>query len=113
MRSKRAGDPGRERPPPAPQNFAAFFMDSDASTEGVQIRIVQLQQNGQLRVARVRDADTLQILAIQGGSYTLAQRAVEEKRSLAEVIDSIGATGQISYQRIIDEGALLPPVPHP
>jgi hypothetical protein len=88
-------------------------MDSDASTEGVEIRIVQLQQNGQLRVARVRDADTLQILAIQGGSYTLAQRAVEEKRSLAEVIDSIGATGQVSYQRTIDEGALLPPVTHP
>jgi len=88
-------------------------MDSDASTERVEIRIVQFQQNGQLRVARVRDADTLQVLTIQGGSYALAQRAVEEKRSLADVIDSIEATDQVSYQRIIDEGALLPPVTHP
>jgi hypothetical protein len=88
-------------------------MDNHASTQGAETRIVQLQQNGQLCVARVKDADTLQILAIRGGSYALAQRALQEKRSLSNVIDSIDATDEVSYQRMIDEAALLPPVTHP
>ncbi len=84
-----------------------------AKTGATEIRIVQLQENGWLRVALVKDPDTLQILAINGGSYALAQRAIEERRSLHEVIDSLESNGQVSYRRIIDQGALLPPVTHP
>jgi hypothetical protein len=88
-------------------------MANIALSEVPEIRIVQLQKDGRLRVALVKDPETLQILAIDGGSYALAQRAIEERRSLREVIGSLEANEQVSYRRIIDQGALLPPVTHP
>jgi hypothetical protein len=88
-------------------------MANIALSEASKVRIVQLQETGQLRVALVSDPDTLQILAINGGTYALAQRAIREGRSLREVIGSLEAIEQLSYQRIIDQGALLPPITHP
>jgi hypothetical protein len=88
-------------------------MANIALSEAAEIRIVQLQEAGRLRVALVMDPDTLQLLAIDGGSYALAQRAIQEGRSLREVIDSLEAAEQVSYRRIIDQGDLLPPIMHP
>jgi hypothetical protein len=84
-----------------------------ALSEAAEIRIVQLHQDGRLRVAIVKDPDTLQILAINGGTYALARRAIEEKRSLREMIDSLEADEQVPYHQVIDGGVLLPPVTHP
>jgi hypothetical protein len=88
-------------------------MANIALSEVPEIRIVQLKKDGRLRAAFVKNPETLQILAIEGGSYALAQRAIEERRSLRQVIDSLEANEQVSYRRIIDQGALLPPVTHP
>jgi hypothetical protein len=88
-------------------------MDNIASPEAAEIRLVQLRKDGRLQVALVQNPDTLQILAIQGGSYALAKRAIEEKRSLRDIVNSLEPAEQVSYQNIIDQGALLPPVTHP
>ncbi len=88
-------------------------MANIAPSESAEIRIVQLQEKGRLRVALVKGPDTLQLLAIDGGTYALAQRALEEKRSLREVIGSLEANERLSYDQVIDRGALLPPVTHP
>ena len=88
-------------------------MANIALSEAAEVRIVQLQETAQLRVALVSGPDTLQILAINGGSYALAQRAIRERRSLREVIGSLEAVEEVSYQQIIDQGSLLPPITHP
>ena len=88
-------------------------MDIIALPEAAEIRLVQLHKDGRLRVALVKNPDTLQILAIQGGSYALGKRAIEEKRSLRDIINSLESAEQVSYQNTIDQGALLPPVTHP
>jgi hypothetical protein len=77
------------------------------------IRIVQLRRNDRLRVAIADDAESLQILAFEGGSYELARRAVEERRSLREFIDSLARAERVSYQKLVDQNCLLPPVTHP
>ena len=87
-------------------------MDNIALPEAAEIRLVQLHKEGRLRVALVQSPETLQILAIQGGSYALSKRAIEEKRSLRDIINSLEPTEQVSYQNTIDQGALLPPVTH-
>ncbi len=87
-------------------------MANKALSKAAEIRIVQLKESGRVRVALVKDPETLQLLAISGGSYALGQRAIEEGRSLREVIDSVGTNELVSYQRAIDQGALLPPVTH-
>ena len=66
-----------------------------------------------MSVALVQSPDTLQILAIQGGSYALGKRAIEEKRSLRDIINLLEPAEQVSYQDTVDQGALLPPVTHP
>src|SRR5260370_42563466 len=88
-------------------------MDNIALPEEAEIRLVQFQKDGRLRVALVQNPDTLQTLAIQGGSYALGKRAIEEKRSLRGIINSLEPAEQVSYQHTIDQGALLPPVTHP
>jgi len=52
------------------------------------MRIVQFWQNGWLRVAKASDAEHLRLLGFEGGSYELARRAVEERRSVRDFIDS-------------------------
>ena len=82
-------------------------MDNIALPEAAEIRLVQFQKDGRLLVALVQDPDTLQILAIQGGSYALGKRAIEEKRSLRDIINSLEPAEQVSYQNTIDQGAFV------
>jgi hypothetical protein len=77
------------------------------------MRIVQFRQNDRLQVAIANDAENLQELAFEGGSYDLALRAVEERRSLREFIDSLRRGELISYRKIIQENGLMLPVTHP
>ena len=88
-------------------------MDKIASTQVSETRLIQFRQDGQTRVAAVKDAETVQIVAIQGGTYGLAQRAIEEGRSLRDLIAWLQGDETVSYQRLIDTGALLPPITHP
>jgi hypothetical protein len=88
-------------------------MDNIASAQTSGIRLIQFRQDVQTRVALVKDAETVQVLAIQGGTYALAQRAIQERRSLREIIQLVEANEEISYQELIDAGALLPPIMHP
>jgi hypothetical protein len=88
-------------------------MNNIGSVQISETRIIQFQQGGQSAVGLVKDAETIQLLAIEGGTYRLAQRAIEEGRSLGEMIESLKGKEKVSYQGLIDAGALLPPVTHP
>jgi hypothetical protein len=88
-------------------------MDTIASAPVSQIRLIQFQQDGQIRVALVRDAETVQILAIQGGTYELSQRAIREATPLRDIVESLRGNAHVSYQGLVNAGSLLPPITHP
>lgn len=77
------------------------------------MRILQFELGGQVRVGRVLDQDTIEIIASEAGVYGLAQQAIEEGIALAALVERC-ATGQhLAYQPLVDERRLLPPIIHP
>ena len=55
-------------------------MDTFAPAQVPETRLIQFRENGQIRVALVKDAETVQIVAAQGGTYALAQQSIQEGR---------------------------------
>ena len=88
-------------------------MDTIAAAQVSQARLIQFRQDGQPRVALVEDAETVQPLAIEGGTYDLAQRAIQEGRSIREIVAVLEKNRQLSYQELIDAGVIMPPITHP
>jgi hypothetical protein len=89
-------------------------MDTTASAaQAAETRLIQFRTNGETRVAVVKDAETVQEIAVQGGTYALASRAIQEGRSVSDLVRSLAENTSLSYQELIDTGALLPPVTHP
>jgi len=89
-------------------------MDNIASAaQAPETRLIQFRKDGEIRVALVKDSETVQALAVQGGTYALALRAIQEGRSLRDLVLSLNENTSVSYQELIDLGALLPPITHP
>ena len=88
-------------------------MENIAPSQLSEVRLIQFRDDGETRAALVTDAQTVQILAIQGGTYALAQRAIHEGRSLRDTIELLKGNEQVSYQGLIDSSAILPPIMHP
>lgn len=88
-------------------------MDNTAPAQVLEMRLIQYRRAGQICAALVRDVETVQMLGIQDGTYGLAQRAVQEDRPLRDIVESVKANESVSYQSLIDAGALLPPIMHP
>jgi len=88
-------------------------MDNIASAHSPETRLIQFQDDSEIRVALVQNAETVRPLGVQGGAYALAQRAIQEQRSLRDLIESLSETTPVSYQGLIDAGTLLPPILHP
>lgn len=88
-------------------------MDNIAPAQVSEMRLVQFQKEGEICVALVKDAETVELLAIQGGTYALAQLALREGQSLRNIVERVIGSEKISYQGLIDAKALLPPITHP
>jgi hypothetical protein len=88
-------------------------MDDIAPAQVSEIRLIQFQKEREISAAVVNDAETVQLLAIRGGTYALAQLALQERQSLRHVVERLRGNEKILYQGLIDAGALLPPIMHP
>src|SRR5271165_5440971 len=88
-------------------------MDIIAPTQVAQTRLIQFRQDGQTRVALVRDAEAVLPLGIEGGTYGLAQRAIQEGRLIREIVEVLEKSEQVPYQGLIDAGVIMPPITHP
>src|SRR3984957_2638934 len=76
-------------------------------------RLIQFRVDGETRVGLVIDPETVQTLEVQGGTYALALQAIQAPRPLRDLVLSLNGNTSISYQGLIDAGALLPPITHP
>jgi len=88
-------------------------MDNLASDQSPEFRLIQFRHNGKPRVGLVRDAELVQPLAMEGGTYELAQRAIRERTSLSGLIEAVEKAAPVSYQGIVNSDSLLPPIAHP
>jgi hypothetical protein len=88
-------------------------MDDTIPPQAPEPRLIQYQVDGEIRVGRVKDAETVQALTVQGGTYALALRAIHERRALGDLVESLVENVPVSYQRLIDAGAVLLPIIHP
>ena len=88
-------------------------MENIASAQISDIRLIQFRDHGETRAGLVLDAEAVQMLEIQGGTYALAQRAILERGSLRDTIELLKTGERASYQGLVEAGALLPPMMHP
>jgi hypothetical protein len=88
-------------------------MDTIAPAQLPQTRLIQFRGDGQTRVGLVKDAETVQLIAAEGGTYALAQQSIQERRSLRSLVESLTEKETVSYQGLINAGAILPPIGHP
>jgi hypothetical protein len=88
-------------------------MDDSQSDPVFGLRLIQFRDRERIRVARVEDAERVHVLALDGGTYALAQRVIQIGKTLVEVVESMKETYQLRYQQLIDSGDLLPPITHP
>lgn len=77
------------------------------------MRLIQYLDQQQLRVALVESTDTVRPITIEGGTYALAQAAINAGESLEQAITARLGDTLIDYQTLIDERLLLPPLTHP
>ncbi|QJQ96746.1 MULTISPECIES: AraD1 family protein [Halomonadaceae] len=77
------------------------------------MRLIQYLDQGQLRVALVESDTRVRPIDIVGGTYALAQAAIDENHSLQQALERRLGTVTEHYQPLIDERRLLPPLTHP
>jgi len=78
------------------------------------MRLVQFRDEatGAARVAVV-DGDELQVVANAAGTRELALEAAREGGTIPQRIRQTGFDGRVSYDKVIADGRLLPPISHP
>ncbi len=78
------------------------------------IRTIQFRgQNGEVRVGRTGDGDTVRCVAGAATIFGLAQEAVAAGSKLRDVIEARISGETESFARLAKDGRLLPPVHHP
>lgn len=77
------------------------------------MRLIQCEHEGRLRVAVVESPEQVRLVEGEDGTYGLARRAIDEKRSLAEIIDAALTEERLDYAQLIRERRLRAPLTHP
>ncbi|SDM65209.1 hypothetical protein SAMN05192555_11683 [Franzmannia pantelleriensis] len=77
------------------------------------MRLIQYLDQDQLRVAVVETSDAVRPIDIPGGTYALAQIAIDAGQPLTQVVEARLGDTLVDYQPLVDECRLLPPLTHP
>ncbi len=77
------------------------------------MKLLQYIDSGRTRVARVDQDGSLRPLARFTTTYQLAERAIAERRTLEDMVNAEALDAPISYDDLLRDGRLLPPLTHP
>ena len=78
------------------------------------MRLVQFTlANGGRKVAVAEDRETLRVLRHTESVYVLARAAMRDGRPLKDLVADRLSDETADYQRVVDDGRLLPPIDHP
>ncbi|TFH84762.1 FAH family protein [Billgrantia azerbaijanica] len=75
------------------------------------MRLIQCEYQDQVRAALVESEAQVRLLA--SDTYSLARRAIAHGEPLAATIEANVTETRLDYQRLVDDGRLLPPLLHP
>ncbi|PMR82579.1 FAH family protein [Halomonas urumqiensis] len=75
------------------------------------MRLIQCQHQGQVRAALVESDQQVHLL--DRDTWTLARRAIEAGRPLADIVEASLTETRLDYPTLIAERHLLPPLTHP
>ncbi|TDX21240.1 hypothetical protein DFO67_1432 [Modicisalibacter xianhensis] len=77
------------------------------------MRLIQCEHEGRLRVAVVESPEQVRLVNADEGVYGLAKRAIAEKRSLSELVESALTDTRLDYAELIEQQRLRAPLTHP
>jgi len=78
------------------------------------MNLIQLRtKSGERRVGVAGQGDALKLLSAFDTTYDLAQAAIASRKSIAELVAADDGAGTESYDAVIAEARLLPPLDHP
>jgi hypothetical protein len=77
------------------------------------MRLLQFSDGGHTRVARVDASGAVLPLSKFESTWQLARAALAEKRTLEQIANAAAVDAPVSYQDLLSEGRLLPPLTHP
>jgi hypothetical protein len=77
------------------------------------MRLLQFSDGGHTRVARVDASGAVLPLSKFESTWQLARSALAEKRTLEQAANAAAVDAPVSYQDLLGEGRLLPPLTHP
>lgn len=77
------------------------------------MRLIQCEHEGRLRVAVVESPEQVRLVNADEGVYGLAKRAIAEKRSLSELVESELSDTRLDYAELIEQQRLRAPLTHP
>lgn len=77
------------------------------------MRLIQCEHKGHLRVAVVESPERVRLVNADGGVYGLARRAIAERSSLVELVESALTDDHLDYAELVEQRRLLPPLTHP
>ncbi len=77
------------------------------------MKLLQYIDAGRTRVALVAQDGSLRPLARFTTTYQLAERAIAERRTLDDMVKAEALDAPISYDDLLRDGRLLPPLTHP
>ncbi|SFH15931.1 AraD1 family protein [Modicisalibacter xianhensis] len=77
------------------------------------MRLIQCEHEGRLRVAVVESPEQVRLVNADEGVYGLAKRAIAEKRSLSDLVESELSDTRLDYAELIEQQRLRAPLTHP
>ncbi|MFD2176679.1 AraD1 family protein [Veronia pacifica] len=76
-------------------------------------RVIQYKTENSVNVAKVLDNEQVIPLASPSSLFALASEAVNTQQNLTTLIESKLSEQPISYQQLVSDGSILPPIAHP
>jgi hypothetical protein len=77
------------------------------------MRILQFTDNGNTRVARIDASGAVLPLTRFESTWQIARTCLSERRTLEQVVSAEAVGPPLSYDELLREGRLLPPLTHP
>jgi len=77
------------------------------------MRLLQFSDAGHTRVARVDASGAVLPLSKFESTWQLARAAIAEKRTLEQAANAAAVDAPVSYEELLRDGRLLPPLTHP
>jgi hypothetical protein len=108
----RAADYPWRRSSPKPVGPGAIVRTA-LPDDGVFMHLIQFETDNRARAVGIVSGDEIKELNVFLTTRELALEAIRKGKKIAELVSELGTGKTHSYQVLLDEGRVLPPLDHP